>query len=1077
MSKLHIYRASAGSGKTFTISREFIGLLFEDPEKYRHILAVTFTNKATAEMKGRILRELHKLASNQKSDYVSFLKEKTKEPETQIREKARYILNLLLHDYSRFSITTIDSFFQKVIRSFAHELGLFSGFEIETDTNTILNEAVELLFRKTAADEKLRDWLVRFAENKIEDARSWDLKNDILRLGREIHKEIFKQIDSSYFNNIINRDTIDEVLPELRSFAQNFENHMKQLASKAKPIMEKNGVTPEDFNGKTKSFINIFEKMAGGRSFEVSRTAREAIDNIQCWYSKSCSKKSQVEAAYYDGLNQLLKEIAEYSDSHIQAYNTVDIVFRNIYVLGIIADLIREINEYAADKNLFVLADSTAFLQKIIEGSDAPFIYEKTGSRILHFMIDEFQDTSGMQWENFRPLIENSLAGNYRNWIVGDVKQSIYRWRNSDWTILSDKIFRQFPEETLSVHPLEDNWRSSENIIRFNNAFFTSLRDGLQGELNSIIDCNTSGGTQLTGFSGFFKNAYDDCIQKIPSHRKDGKGYVRLEYLEKDNWEETALEKLVETVEQLQQSGYHLKDIAILIRDKKAGVKITTCFMQEKTKRQGNFRYDVISSDALFLQNAPVVQWIVALLRFLTNPGDQLNKAFLISEYNDYLDVPVPENGNIDEMLDIFAGNALKYKSMPVYELTDHIIDVFHLGSNPGNMPYLQSFQDAILQYSKKNTVDPDSFLLWWDDFCDKQVISMPENQDAMRLMTIHGSKGLEFKIVIIPFGDWDFTGKSADTFIWAVPEVPPFDKFKLLPVQLSSATAKSIFSYEYFREQIYTKVDNLNLLYVAFTRAIEKLIVFTPYSEIKDETKSTGHLLSMFLNSAAFDTDKYLETNKLRLERTDTTTRLEYGEDLPAVINLAMESQDLRIENYKTTSIESRKTKMVVSGEFKTISDVDNNQRLKGTVFHRIFQSIKTFSDLDNAVHEIVEQGMILPQEEVKVISEIRELMKIPEVRSWFSGEWQVKTEADILLKTGLLTRPDRIMFGKDKVIVIDYKFGEKEEEAHMRQVLNYRNRLRQMGYRNIEAFIWYVFLRKVVEAGDKPVQGKLFE
>lgn len=1027
-------------------------------------------------MKGRILRELYKLASNQKSDYVGFLTEKNRESESEIREKARYILNLLLHNYSHFTITTIDSFFQKVIRAFAHELGIYSGFEVETDTNTVLNEAVEMLFRKTVTDEKLRKWLVRFAENKIEDERSWDLRDDIINLGREIHKEIFKQIDSSYFTEIINRDTIEAIIPSLKQYGQEFENHLKQIAVQGKPVMQKYGLVPDDFTRKASGFISIFDKMATGRSFEVTKTAREAVDNVTAWYAKTSPKKHSIEEAYYNGLNNLIKELVAYSDAHIQAYNTIDLIFKNIYVLGIIADLIQEINDYVADKNLFLLADSTAFLQKIIEGSDAPFIYEKTGSRISHFMIDEFQDTSGMQWESFKPLIENSLAGNYRNWVVGDVKQSIYRWRNSDWTILSDKIFQQFPEPSLKVHSLEDNWRSSENVISFNNTFFSCLRDKLQEDLNDSITRNALLGSKLEGFSDFFTKAYSDSVQKVPQKHRDGKGYVRLEYLEKENWDETAKKKLIETVEQLQLNGYKLKDIAILVREKRSGVVITNYFMQEKVNRPGNFRYDIISSDALFLKNAPVVQWIVSLLRFLLEPADELNRAFVVNEFKDYLSVEDRQDFPFELRLSAFLENSPKLKAVPVYELVDIIITQFSLSENKSNMPYLQSFQDAILQYGKKNTIDIASFLIWWDDFSDKQVISMPENQDAIRLMTIHASKGLEFKVVLIPFGDWDFAPRSQNSFIWTIPQEEPFDQFKLLPVQLGSSTAKSIFGYEYFREQIYTKIDNLNLLYVAFTRAIDKLIVFTPKAEIKDELKSTSHLLALFRNSIAFRTENYMDRSMLTIEEKEETSLMEYGVDSPFEGVHEEEENDLRLDNYATSSISARKAKMVVSGEFRTLSSIENNLRMKGNIFHEMFQNIKTVDDIEAAAHEIVTKGLVAAVEEKNLVSEVDTLLKDPNVAPWFTSEWKVKAEADILLRTGQLKRPDRIMFGKNKVIVVDYKFGEKEEQSHISQVLNYKYKLQQMGFRNVEAYVWYVFLKKVKIATDKPVQGKLF-
>jgi ATP-dependent helicase/nuclease subunit A len=1073
LSKLHIYRASAGSGKTFTISREYIGLLFEDPEKFRHTLAVTFTNKATAEMKGRIIRELFKLATDQNSSYLEFLMQRTRISEDLVRRKASYILKLLLHNYSHFTITTIDSFFQKVIRAFARELGLFSGFEIELDTKTVLNEAVEMLFRKTATDEKLRHWLVRFAEIKIEDARSWDLKNDILRLGNEIHKEIFKQIESSYFSDILNRDSLEAIIPELKKFSEEFEKQLKTLACQAAPILQKYGLDTNDFNRKATGFISIFDKMANRKFYDVTKTMREAIDCPENWYANSSTRKTDIESAFYDGMNDLLKELIEYRDAHILTYNTVSMVFKNLYVLGIIADLIHEINSYATDRNLFLLADSTAFLHKIIEGSDAPFVYEKTGSRVHHFMIDEFQDTSGLQWENFRPLLENSLAGNYRNWIVGDIKQSIYRWRNSDWTILSDKVFQQFPAEQLSAHPLDYNWRSTENVITFNNAFFSSLRDKLQDELNHLITEDELVGPRLAGYTGFFLKAYNDCVQNVPPDKKDGNGYVCMHFLEKEDWENQALIKLIETIEHMQDLGYHLSDMAILIRDKKRGVEISNFMMKEKSSRPGNYRYDIISSDSLFLKNAPVVQWIIALLQLLQDQDDMLTKTFLLREYRDYLILNSSKSELLEEILEQFLSENTQYQILPIYELVDAIIVKFELGTDIYNIPYLQALQDAILQYGKKNAVDVASFLDWWKEFSYKQVISMPENQDAIRLMTIHSSKGLEFKIIIIPFGDWDFTSKSNESFIWATPHEAPFEQLKLLPIQLNNSAANSIFNFEYFREQIYSKIDNLNLLYVAFTRAIDKLYVFTPIDTHKEETKNTGQLLNLY--RCEIENQPQLNKGLLRIKQEDNSALVEYGNLEPMQEKTLSNDSGFEINNYYISSLAQRKARMVVSGEFQNEGSLDMDQRTQGNLFHKIFQYIGTIDDIENAIHEMIKNGLIRASEEFPMIQKIKELINIDKVKTWFEDGWQVKMEADILLKSARLKRPDRIMFGKDTVIVVDYKFGEKQEDSYKYQVRDYKLQLQQMGYKNVETYIWYVFLKKVVVVENTPQQGML--
>lgn len=1097
MSKLHIYRASAGSGKTYTISREYIGLLFENPDKFRHILAVTFTNKATAEMKGRILKELFFLASGKPSHYLSFLIDKTKTDEMQVRDKAAFILKQILHNYSHFTISTIDSFFQRVIRSFARELGLYSGFEVELDTETVLGESIEMLFQKTISDEKLRKWLVQFAEAKIEDGKSWNLKDNILEIGKEIYKEVFKDLGKGYFSETINRDKLESVLPALDVTRRNIEKHFREVGERGMAIMQQNGLAASDFKGKSRSFASVFQKAAQKVPDDISNTVRNAVDTVDEWTGSKNAKQREIETAFHSGLKDVLKELVTYYDENSRRYNTIIMVKQNLYVLGIIADLMQEVKTYASEKNLFILADSTTFLNKIIEGSDAPFVYEKTGSRVQHFMIDEFQDTSKMQWENFRPLLENSLADNCRNWVVGDVKQSIYRWRNSDWTILSDAIFRQFDSQQLEVHPLDFNWRSTEHIIRFNNSFFTALKQALQSELDNQIAAFEDIRDKLGAYSGFFLKAYNDCIQKIPSNKQDGKGYIRFEFFEGGQKTEEKdafiLPRTLETVEQMQELGYALSDIAILVRNKGEGERISNYFMKEKHHRPGNYRYDLISSDTLFLKNAPVVQWISAMLRYLLDTSDTLTLEYLKRDYLEYLSFNRQANDSsaVENSFTTFFDNTVALRSLPVFELVDSIIAYFRLNEDPANLPYLQSFQDTILQYARRNPVDLSAFMVWWEENLEKQKISMPENQDSIRLMTIHSSKGLEFKVVLIPYGDWEFTPANNNNYIWANSPDELFRDFQLLPVPMRNASEKSIFYQEYFNERIFSRVDNLNLLYVAFTRAIEKLIVFSPVVAPVRESARTGHLLYFVLKPSleklyeAVPQDFLHHAGKegvlselFLVNKSEYSLVIEYGMAEPKQVKEKEEKNDYALTNYYISSLTGRKARLVVSGEYRSVASVGQNSRVKGNLFHEIFQYIRTFDDVDAAILELVRKGQ-LPFDEMPVIKdEIIQLLNQKEVKEWFQAGWEVKTEADILLKTGQLKRPDRLMFGKEKVIIVDYKFGDAVDTKHANQVRDYMFKVKQMGYRNLEGYIWYAFHKKVVpvELQSKPVQGKLF-
>ena len=514
---LTIYRASAGAGKTHRLTGEYLLLLFSQPGAYRRILAVTFTNKATDEMKGRIVEELHRLASGEDSDYIALLSGHYSLTETEVRRQAKRILIAILHDYSAFNISTIDRFFQQTMRAFTREIGLQGGYGIEMDQDLVLSEAVDRLLGDLdkSGNKELLGWLLRFAEDKIEDGGEWNLRRDIKMLGKELFKESYKQFSDALSEDIADKKALENYKETLFGIIRTVEKEVKTFGEKANAIMKEYGLQPSDFIQGSRSPMFLFQRWATGEMKEPTATFRNLADNVEKWYTKKTDPALQaiIGTAYDNGLNDCIKGIIARFDDLTAYYSAKEIV-RYYYTLGILTDISREIAAYREEKNVMLIADTTELLHKVIAGSDAPFIYEKTGTQIDHFMIDEFQDTSAMQWSNFRPLIEESLAHNRQNLIVGDVKQSIYRFRNSDWKLLDEQVRQDFSADEVAEETLKDNWRSCRNIVEFNNALFTVAPCLLQELYNAALAESSLDEAERQQFASRIMAAYQQASQR-----------------------------------------------------------------------------------------------------------------------------------------------------------------------------------------------------------------------------------------------------------------------------------------------------------------------------------------------------------------------------------------------------------------------------------------------------------------------------------------------------------------------------------------------------------------------------------
>ncbi len=1066
MTVLTVYRASAGAGKTHKLTGEYLKLLYTHPLAYKRILAVTFTNKATDEMKSRIIEELYKLSANKKSEYIDILTETYEFSEEQVRQKAKGILINILHDYAAFNISTIDKFFQQTMRAFTREIGLQGGYGIEMDQELVLSEAIDNLLgdlEKTESKELL-NWLLRFAEDKIESGGEWNLRRDIRALSREVFKESYKAYSEKVNNDIEDKKSLENYKSELYTIIRSVEDEVKALGEKGKSILQKYGLQTSDFKGGSNSPLKHFEKYAAGNMKEPTATFCNLEDNLDACFTKTtpASTMQIIGCAFEDGLNDCIKGIvALFSD--LKTYYTAKEIVRFYYTLGILNDVSAKISAYREEKNIMLIADTTELLNKVIDGSDTPFIYEKTGTHIDHYMIDEFQDTSNMQWNNFRPLIQESLAHNKDNLIVGDVKQSIYRFRNSDWKLLDEQVQKDFLPVQVKEETLEENWRSFRNIVEFNNSIFTVAPQLLQIIYNDVIATSYLSETEKELFQTKIVSVYQKCNQLVPPKFQDKGGHVKVEFLsgeDETDWKEESMQRLPGVLEQLQDNGYELKDIAILVRTNQEGALVAETLLTYKEEHaDSNYHYNIISDEALFISNSPGVRFLIALLKHLRNPEDMTNRQLAVFSYAvlvGNLAKPGSESDfppSVKEAL-----NSLSRQSL--YEIAEGLFRLFTDLFHDNEQVFVQAFFDMVSEYSQKESADISRFLTWWDDAGHKKTIATPDAQNAIRILTVHKSKGLGFKVVILPFCDWEIDHKPTKPVImWCQPSEKPFNKLRLVPVRYGQILAKTIFAADYFQERLHAYIDNLNTLYVAFTRAKEELIVFSPRP--KKVIQETGELEK--IGSIA---DLLWSGLREGFPFDIETGVFELGDPCYSYTESNGNKTDREIPMSRISSISPDKRlqlRLHGKGYF-----FDNARRKHGALMHEVLSGIRTQKDIPVAVENYRLSGLINSREAEELTVKLERLLTQKDIVKWYDGTSRVLNEVDILFDNGLSRRPDRVMIYDGHVTVVDYKFGELQDKRHHYQVKNYMKLIRRIGYKEVEGFIWYVELNKI-----EPVNG----
>ena len=1134
MSQLKVYKASAGSGKTFRLAIEYMKLALTNDTNYRHILAVTFTNKATAEMKSRIIGELYHLAKGKESVYMGVLTKELGWQPMMVERQAHLVLKHILHDYSRFSISTIDSFFQRVIKAFNRELGINAAYNVELDEKSILEEAADRLIHSVEDDPKLLEWLNAFASEKIRDGKGWNLKKDILRLGNEIYNETFKSLNESLFEKLNDRTFLHDYRGKLNLIIAQYENSLKSLGQEGLNVMAMNALSADDFKSKGSGPAGGFQKMKDLK-FVLNITTVKSTTELSAWVTATTKEpqKSLLEGLVQAKLMPKMQEAVKMVETQSRSYITARLIVSQLYTLGILVDLRRAVKEICREKGIILISDSGHLLKDVIADSETPFVYEKTGSVYSHFMIDEFQDTSGLQWNNFRPLIGNSLSENNLSMVVGDVKQAIYRWRSGDWRLLAGKLGESFPAFGLQDEVLDSNWRSQGKVIRFNNTVFRLAPQLLQQNMDEELSAS---GIMESPVQFTIPEVYADSVQQISNPNVADQGYVRVRFLEdkKENKianEELILSELVESIKKLQVKGVKAIEMAILVRQKSEARQVADLFLQQKgLAENSSYNFDILSGESLYIANSEVIGLIIAILTGFLNPDDRVVKTetnYLyyckiyprLKELSKLADLGTPEceekgkgkeeRGNntedqfILQFINPFSGeeheNAQPYEpdisqqfedtglaenellnylgsknfeeliaGKPILEIIYSICEKFNLFSLADELAYLQAFVDQIAVFERNHASELTSFLNWWTDNGARFTIPVSDSIDAINVLTIHKSKGLEFTHVFVPFFDWNIQPHSSPEMaplLWCRPETAPFNEMELVPVRYKNEVGNSIFYREFFAEKFNTYVDNLNLMYVVFTRAKAGLWVWANFT---GKLNSVGDLLKLvvdrqsILDSCGLESEQSVQF----LDSYDTDNLLlEVGKLTNQDEDMKKDGQfmkDVRLSEFEFADFRKFLNIRQRGEDFFTHESKKQSGINKGKLIHEILSLIETSEDLRKAVRRIEVEGKIGSGESEKILSDLTDLLNDPEVKSWFDGTFRVINERNILTGANGVKRPDRIMIGEDRVVVVDYKSGDNESEGYKSQLRNYIRELKNCGYPNVSGYIWYTKTNK---------------
>jgi len=1046
MNKFVVYNSSAGSGKTYTLVKEYlkIALENENPRLYKSILATTFTNKAAAEMKERVVESLQALAGKAPMEGTpSFLladlilpvdKGGLGVPAEIIAERSNKVLSSILHNYNDFGISTIDKFTHKIIRTFAHDLHLPLNFEIVLDDNEVLSNAIDMLIAQVGINDRLTQLLLEYTEKKANDEENWHIEKDLFLFA----KNLLKDDGELHLQNIrsLSVDDFTSIKSQLFSQAKEFENTVKQMATDVLDLIKEKGIEHKSFS--SSYFPKFFIGLTTLKSLTPNDSVVKTINGEKDWYAKKVDEYQQQLIDENIALfTTRFNEVKQYIEDFESQYVVNKLLIKNLYNLAVLNEIEKTVLEFKKENNVLNLSDFNKMIAKIVAEEPIPFIYERLGEKYNHYLIDEFQDTSIVQWQNIIPLIDNSLGTGKFNMVVGDAKQAIYRFRGGEveQIISLPNIYNKKDnpllierEDTLKrnhlAQVLSNNFRSKADVVDFNNQFFQSIAPHLSEKYQPL---------------------YKNLEQGFDP--KNNGGGVSVEFLnasDKEELEEQTFAKIIEIIDKNIADNYSLKNITILTRGNKDGAAIAGYLITEGI--------NVISSESLLISSSAEVKLLISLFNFLEHPN---NKQFQL-EVIDYL---VEHSFVEDDVFEVFSqhkqqplNDYLKAKelvlprkllvNLSLYELSEYLIQHFKLDKKVD--VYIQFFLDKVHEYASRNDNSLVNFLEWWENRSDKFSIVIPEGIDAVRIMSIHKSKGLEFPVVIYPYATGDV--KLSEKYFWTTDT--GIDKLKsaILPINKDITSTK--FAPVHEDETDKSTLDLMNVLYVALTRPKERLFIV---SQIKFKANgqrsvsTSGSVKDYLFDFCEANAEKQVAEHVFHF---GTFNAKEKPTDKDKITN----------ETFKSISYNSWRDKIRISFQAPEIWEVEKPETSSeyGNLFHKILSKIETEKDIDKVLNSFLIKGLIAKNQYDAIEKEIKELFNIPEIKDLFNDFDELKNEREILLANGEWYKPDRVVTKNGTTYIVDYKTGEKEKK-HIKQIAHYKNLLAQMGYTTIQSYLLY--------------------
>jgi len=1107
MGNLRIYRASAGAGKTYTLVKLFLTnalrtTLGEDeetpsrfnPYTFSQTLCVTFTQKATAEMKERIIAKLYDLAHGHDPQLLATLAHEMGLAPEVIAQRAQLTLRTLLHHYSLLSVSTIDSFIQRMVSSLLWELDLGNDIAVSLETEVYLLLASQALLRSMTPDSALYDWCRARAKKKLENSERWGLEQALAAKGRILFSDEFLPQDDTQSQT--ERDQqfsfahFADVQQRLQTQREQFDAAIAQRYQTLNALLQSNASYFDELKSGWSTLAKTIDELPrkGIPQDFPSATLSKFRDEPKNWLTKEKQKDAAL-VGYAAQAYPAYCDLLDYLQAHTPDYNTLHLTLRQLPELALLNELRAHLFQVEQEDSTRLLGDLAILLVEIAEGNDTAFIYERMGVRYNSLFIDEFQDTSRLHWSLLEPFVKNAISQGGEALLVGDVKQAIYRWRGGDWKLLAEKIPGDY-ENNLSLETLADNYRSAAQVVEFNNQLFAALlpatlhyTDEIAHGVPEALPSPAIKATvkkRIVDFQKLLTSAYEDAAQGVKSTLT---GNVHLTLLPKTDKQEPSeeeegttptptLQYTLALIDSLIADGLSPDKIAVLVRTRRMAQEFVAAISQHQ--REGRTPYAVVSQDGLLLDASLDVQLALSALRIAAGVEEDLDRIAVAQFVNEHLapdeawTTQIFDKEHHEAQLSPYLQETLAWlrnlATLPLLDLFDSLLQGLGLPSHDGEMPYIATLRDKVYTFQQRQENNVHAFLTFYaNQDPQKRHVSSGDTTGALNLLTIHKAKGLEFDTVICPELNYYLLLNNDDTVLW---DKTPFPSLGKLPHGVSLQHLASNFAPNTVDEYLLRTADALNTYYVAFTRAKRQLYLiheYTPETENLTTKKRKEGTFAHDFSAVLLPVLENFPWTTTEPPTAEGVRHFHFGEaTLPTPCAIPSPSTDEVATSRKPAvylQCAPLAGRMVLNGQ-----DLDLATQLArseaaslGTKLHKLMTTVDTAADLPALGEQLLREQLCTPEQAERILASLRAAMQDEVLRACYERAHPAWAEHDLLAADGAVLRPDRVVFLPDRTVVIDFKFGNKHS-VHKKQVARYVEVLAALGYPSPEGVVWYI-------------------